>query len=92
MPAFSSPRPATLGRRPVANSTWSASITSPVVVVTAMADPLAGEGGGIDVEPQIDSALAHLLAEHVAQVPVEAAQRQLARGRAVITLRCRGPA
>ena len=38
---------------------------------------VAGEGGGIDIEPEVDSALAHLLAEHLPQIPVEAAQREL---------------
>ena len=39
---------------------------------------VAGEGGRIGVEAEVDPALAHLLAEHFAQVVVEAAQRQVA--------------
>ena len=39
---------------------------------------LAGKGGRVGVEAEIDPALAHLFAEHRAQIVVEAAQRQVA--------------
>ena len=68
-----------MGCRPVAKSTRSASIASPLVVVTAIGDPLLRASETALVSSRRSTPPLRISsAEHLAQVAVEAAQRQVA--------------
>ena len=73
-PSGSSPRPAVLGRRPVAKSTWSTTWVSPLSTLTLRPPSTFSIRGDVALDLERDPARAHGAGDVVAQVLVEAAQ------------------